>query len=365
MSCAVRPPSRFTARQLGLAAAVVTVVVWTAFILVARASAARSLAPLDIAFLRICGAGLVLVPWGAWQVARARQEAAAAGGPGIARPGSILGLSPLGLRLTMTTGLLGGLMYALLAYSGFFYAPAAHASVLLPGSLPLWTSLLAVVVLGERITRFRALGLLLIVAGDLLVGGRSLLQAFAGGQVWKGDLFFMAAAFCWASYSVLARRHALDAVRATIAITVFAFVAYLPAYTVLAATGLVASRLAIAPVGEIVFQMLFQGVGSVVISGIAFTQMIRYFGPVRSTMITALVPGLSAVGAVLLLGEPLYWNLVVGLLLVTAGILFGIRRSTMPATPEPAMPAPVAMPVNATPTTATATATATVRGCHG
>ena len=51
----------------------------------------------------------------------------------------------------MTTGLLGGLMYALLAYSGFFYAPAAHASVLLPGSLPLWTSLLAVVVLGERI----------------------------------------------------------------------------------------------------------------------------------------------------------------------------------------------------------------------
>ena len=62
-----------------------------------------------------------------------------------------------------------------------------------------------------------------------------------------------------------------------------------------------------------------------VISGVTFTQMIRHFGPVRSTMITAVVPGLSALGAVLLLGEPLHWNLAAGLLLVTAGILFGVR----------------------------------------
>ncbi|MGF6527579.1 DMT family transporter [Variovorax sp. PvP013] len=353
MSSAVRPPPRFTARQLGIGAAVVTVVVWTAFILIARASAARSLGPLDIAFLRICGAGLVLVPWGAWQVARARREAASgradAAHPG---PGSILGLSPLGLRLTIVGGLFGGLLYALLAYSGFFYAPAAHASVLLPGSLPLWTSLLAVAVLGDRMTAVRALGLALIVAGDLLVGGRSLLQAFEGGQVWKGDLFFMAAAFCWACYSVFARRHALDAVRATTAITVFAFVVYLPAYALLAAAGAVASRLDAAPLGEIVFHMLFQGVGSVVVSGIAFTQMIRYFGPVRSTMITALVPGLSAIGAVLLLDEPLYWNLIVGLLLVTAGILFGVRKATSAA----------ASPVAVTAATATVT---TARRCHG
>ena len=326
MTRVARPPSRFTARQLGIAAATVTVVVWTAFILVARASAARSLGSLDIAFLRICGAGLVLVPWGAWQVARMRRDAAPRR-PDAPRPDAVFGLSPLGARLTVVGGLLGGLLYALLAYSGFFYAPAAHASVLLPGSLPLWTSLLAVAVLGDRMTAARALGLALIVAGDLLVGGRSLLQAFEGGQVWKGDLFFMAAAFCWACYSVFARRHALDAVRATTAITVFAFVVYLPAYTLLVGTGALASRLDAAPLSEIVFHMLFQGVGSVVVSGIAFTQMIGYFGPVRSTMITALVPGLSAIGAVPLLGEPLYWNLIAGLLLVTAGILFGVRRT--------------------------------------
>jgi drug/metabolite transporter (DMT)-like permease len=135
----------------------------------------------------------------------------------------------------------------------------------------------------------------------------------------------MVAAACWATYSVLARHHALDAVRATIAITAFAFLVYVPAYTALTLGGWTGGQVFNAPLGEVLFQMFFQGWGSVVISGITFTQMIQHFGPVRSTMITALVPGLSALGAVWLLGEPLSWNLWAGLALVTLGILFGVR----------------------------------------
>jgi drug/metabolite transporter (DMT)-like permease len=145
-----------------------------------------------------------------------------------------------------------------------------------------------------------------------------------------GDLMFMAAAFCWANYTVVARRHGLAAVPATVAVSVFAVLSFVPAYVVLASTGVVTSHLASAPWQELVFQGLFQGVGSVVISGITFTQMVRHFGPVRSTMITSLVPGLSAMGAVWLLGEPMHWNLLAGLLLVTAGIVFGVRAVATP-----------------------------------
>jgi drug/metabolite transporter (DMT)-like permease len=69
-----------------------------------------------------------------------------------------------------------------------------------------------------------ALSLVLIVLGDLLVGGAGLLpRPLRGGDVSAGDLlFFMVAAACWATYSVLARHHALDAVHA-ITITAFAF----------------------------------------------------------------------------------------------------------------------------------------------
>jgi drug/metabolite transporter (DMT)-like permease len=84
-------------------------------------------------------------------------------------------------------------------------------------------------------------------------------------------------------------------------------------------------------------------VGSVVVSGITFATMIRAFGPVRSTMLTALVPGLSATGAVIFLGEPLGLNLVAGLALVTIGILVGVRaaaRGTPDASGGRAGPAP-------------------------
>jgi len=315
--------SRFSPRTVGIAAAVVTVLIWTSFILIARASAdpARGglLTPLDIAFCRIVGASLVLLPWGAYLV---RQDRAR----GV-QDASWLGLSPLPARTTVSVGFFGGLLYALLSYSGFAFAPALHASVLMPGSLPLWTALLAWWLLGDRITPMRAIGLGLIVLGDLLVGGLSLLHAFDGGQVWIGDLLFMSAAMCWATYSVLARHHGLDAVRATSAITTFACVTYLPTYTILVLTGVLPGHVFNAPWHDLLFQAAFQGGGSVVISGITFTQMIRHFGPVRSTMITALVPGLSALGAVWLLAEPMRWNLAAGLTLVTVGILFGVHAS--------------------------------------
>ncbi len=311
----------FSQLSIGRLAAVITVLIWTSFIIVARASASHVLLPLDIACARIIGASCVLLPWAWWLMREARQRGE--------QVGSLLGLSPLPLHITVKAGLLGGFLYATLAYFGFFYAPAGHAAVLMPGSLPLWTSLLMWLFLREHIGLNRAIGLGMIVCGDILVGGMSLLKAFEGGDVWIGDLLFIAAAFCWSAYSVIVRHYGLDAVRATMAITAFALVSFVPAYALLVNLNVLPSQMAQADWSEIVFQAGFQGVGSVVISGITFMQMIRTFGPIKSTMITALVPGLSALGAVVFLGEPLSWNLWAGLALVTGGILFGVRQAVV------------------------------------
>ena len=311
----------FSQLSIGRLAAVVTVLIWTSFIIVARASASHVLLPLDIACARILGASSVLLPWAWWLMRDARQRGE--------KVGSLFGLSPLPLHITVKAGMVGGFLYAVLAYIGFFYAPAGHASVLMPGSLPLWTSLLMWLFLREQIGMNRAIGLGMIVCGDILVGGMSLLKAFEGGEVWIGDLLFMTAAFCWSAYSVMVRHYGLDAVRATMAITAFALVSFVPAYALLVHFNVLPSHMAQAAWSEIVFQAVFQGVGSVVISGITFTQMIRTFGPIKSTMITALVPGLSALGAVVFLGEPLSWNLWAGLALVTCGILFGVRQAVV------------------------------------
>ena len=103
------PPSR-RAQWLGGLCALTVVALWTAFILIARASAAHSLSPFDIIWLRFVFSGAVVLPLMAWRgrVLRAR-----------------LGSSTVqafcrGAALAATAGV----GYCALAYSGFFFAPA-------------------------------------------------------------------------------------------------------------------------------------------------------------------------------------------------------------------------------------------------
>ena len=308
-------------QNVGRLSALITVLLWTSFIIVGRASSSHVLLPFDIFCARILGASLVLLPWAWWMMREVRQKGE--------RVGSLFGLSPLPLRQTMQAGFLGGLMFALLAYIGFFFAPAGHAAILMPGSLLLWTTLLMWIFLREKIGMNRVISLGLILMGDILVGGLSLLKAFEGGDVWIGDLLFISAAICWSAYSVTVRRFGLDAVKATMAITAFALVSFVPLFTVLVFLNILPSHFTQATWIEIFLQVTFQGIGSVVISGISFTQMIRSYGPVKSTMMTAVVPGLSAFGAVIILGEPMSWQLTAGVVLVTFGILFGVRQASV------------------------------------
>ncbi len=309
--------TQYSPKTIGIVSAVITISVWTSFIVIARYMALKSLLPLDIVFCRILGASIVLIPWGYWWVRKQRTQ-------GVKT--EWLGLSPLDFRTTALIGLFGGIGYGVLAYSGFVYAPAAHASVLMPGTLPLTTALFSVLLLKEKLTNQRKYGLALILLGGVLVGGVSIWKALQqGGNVWIGDLFFIAASTTWAVYTVMCRKFALNAVPATIAVMVFSGLTYVPIYFGLAWFGAMKSHLFSAPVGEIAFHLIYQGMGSVVIAGIAFTNMVKYFGPVRSTMLTAIVPGLSAMGAVIFLGEPLYWNLIAGLFSVTLGIVIGVR----------------------------------------
>lgn len=315
-------PGRRRAFWIGAGCAATVLLIWTSFILIARVSAKGSLNPFDIAFVRFAFSGLVALPivfvrpgWLLRQLSsdprQAVQRAAA---------------------LVMTAGV----GYCSLAYSAFFFAPVSHAVVLLPGSLPLYTAVIAAFLVGERFRRARLVGLAAIVAGNLLIGGASLAQAFGGDDAWKGDLMFVGAALCWALYSVLCRRWHLDAVPATCAIAIGCLVSFVPLFALGAAVGLVPTRLASAPGSEIAFQAIYQGGLSMLVAGVAFTQVIKTFGPVRTTMITAAVPVLAAILAWPLLGEAMTPVGAVGLVSVTLGLLIGVRAQASASAPAPA-----------------------------
>jgi drug/metabolite transporter (DMT)-like permease len=83
-------------------------------------------------------------------------------------------------------------------------------------------------------------------------------------------------------------------------------------------------QIAVAPLWEVIGQGLYQGGLSVVVSTLVYTRVLMTFGPTRTAMITAVVPGLAAVLAVPLLGEPLALSALAGLALVTVGMIAGV-----------------------------------------
>ena len=316
----IEPGPRAT--WVGWLCAAVVLCIWSSFILVARSSASRTLSPFDIAFLRFAVSGVVLVGLGWWW--RRRELPLLPQWRGGLPKARWAGL-----------GLSAGVAYCGFAYSAFFFAPAAHGAVLLPGSLPLWTAVMAWLLLGERSGRQRLAGLALIVVGDLLVGGASLLHAFDGGTVWIGDLLLLCGSMSWGLYTVLCRRWRVTAFEATLAIGSFCLVTAVPLYALGVLGGVIPSRLHAAPWSEIVFQGLYQGLFAMVIAGMAYTQVVATFGPVRSTMITALVPPIAALAAVPLLGETLAPTTLLGLACVTGGLLLGLRAAPPRSAPLP------------------------------
>jgi drug/metabolite transporter (DMT)-like permease len=308
--------------SVGVVSAVAVLVIWSSFILIGRlnATGAHTLLPLDIAFLRFVFSGLGVLAIASVRVWRAP--------PGRSVRRAALG--PLTVGQIAALGGFAGVGYCSLAYTGFFFAPAAHASVLMTGSLPLWTAIVAWFVVREPFTRASLVAVLLIIAGDALVAESSLRVAFTGGGVWRGDLCFLGASMMWAAYTVSCRKWQVGPLDATVAIGVSCLVTFVPVYALAAAAGWWPSHLADAGWREIGFQIMFQAGFAMLIAGPAFTQVIASFGAVRAAMLTALVPVISALAAVAILGEPLGVLASTGLVCVTAGFVVSVWASRQP-----------------------------------
>jgi drug/metabolite transporter (DMT)-like permease len=283
--------------RIGIACALVVLVIWTAFILISRAGMRGTMTPFDLAALRFSFAGAALFP-----VFLRR------------------GMGELNFARFAAIGSIAGIGYALVSYSGFVFAPASHGAVLLSGTQPLISAALGYWLLGERIDRRRTLGLALVLLGVALVGLQSMREPAAGS--WRGDLLFLAGAGLWSLYGTLARKWHLHPIDAILAGSIFTSVAYLPVYLAFLPT-----NLATTPWREIVFQGVYQGIFAVVIAMVAYTQVVRTFGPVRTAMITAIVPGTAALLSVPLLGEPLAPLTLAGAAFTTLGMFVGLLRA--------------------------------------
>jgi drug/metabolite transporter (DMT)-like permease len=155
--------------------------IWGGFLVASRYGVGAGLTASDIAFLRYVTAGLIVLPW------LLRHSPHRLAGVGWLKAGCM--------------AICAGPPFILLSASGYLFAPLAHAAVVQLGALTLFTVLLASVVLGERPTLPRLLGLALIVLGLIVAGGPALWMG--GSRAWLGDLLFASAGLFWALFTVL------------------------------------------------------------------------------------------------------------------------------------------------------------------
>lgn len=259
----------------GLAA----VSIWASWSAVTRLAVTTSLDAWDIAALRFGVAGLVLAPV-------------------VVKRG--LALDRLGWRGLATIIIGAGAPYALVAAGGLRLAPAHDQGALNPGVMPLFVALIGAHVLREKPTAARKLGLALILSGAFIIVGwhaagwstdRSASRSLGHG-------LFLAAAFLWACFTVAMRRAELDALHAAALVSTGSLVTYLPVYAALRGT-----HLALAPLDDVAFQAVFQGVIVTIVSLFLYGRAVANLGASGGAAFGALAPGLSALFAIPLLGE--------------------------------------------------------------
>ncbi len=272
-------PSLARARYLqGAAWGLFAISIWVGWILLTRHGVTTSLSPYDITALRFACAGLLLAPV-------------------VFRQG--WGIRSVGLKKWLIIVCCAGVPYVLISSSGLQFAPAAHAGALIPGTMPLWASLLAMLFLGEKIAGVRKLGLLLIPVGIFIFIGAGLTE-FASGY-WRGHLLFLAAAMCWASFTVAMRsagQSGFSPLQAASVVSVVSALVYLPMYALF-----LPHRIMDAPIGPIVIQTIYQGVFVSIISLFAYARAVSILGASLGASFASLVPVLAMLSAIPVLGE--------------------------------------------------------------
>lgn len=286
--------------RAGLIAAFFAICIWTGFILVSRHGGKSVLTGWDVTALRF-GVGSLIALFFLPRVT----------------------LPPYKVILLFSA--FGGIGYSVVVYAGFRMAPAAHAAVLLPGSLPFATAVIAWLWLRQIPSPAQRIALLLVFIGITLTAADTLYHgAHLTGTQMLGDLLFLCGSSSWAVFTLLLRRYPMPPLTAAVTTTLGSAILYLPVWWLF-----LPSTLNQAPPAEIAMQAAYQGVLVVFVAMMLYTFAVRSLGGQTVTLLMAIVPGVSALAAVPILGEPLSLFTLAGLGAVTMGAVLGARGSSL------------------------------------
>ncbi|CAN5243002.1 hypothetical protein BH10PSE8_BH10PSE8_00290 [soil metagenome] len=285
---------------VGIGCGLLTSLIWGVQAVVSRQSVADGMTAADVTILRFAVASLVLLP-----LALRRM-----------RPFPV---GRLGWRRSLILTALAGAPYALVLVGGAAFAPALHASVIVPGLIPVMTVALGFAVTGDRPGPWRMLGLALVLAGVGAFGWQAVGTVGGQGNAWIGDLFFVSNAVMWTVFGLLARRWGTDPIDVTIATCLLSLLV-LPVFALT-----MPMRLGDVAWPAIALQAISPGALVGVGALFLHTKLVGLLGAARATLFLPLNPVVTALAGVALLGEYPSVIEIAGMLLVIAGMSVALR----------------------------------------
>ncbi len=221
-------------------------------------------------------------------------------------------------RVWLAIALLAGTPFGLLMFGALQFAPPSHAAVFPFSAMSVMGMVLGAVVLGEKLSARKGVGIAVVLGGLVLLSGVDASSFTLRAAL--GDAMFLAAGTLWAGFGIVLRKNKLDPLLATAVVSFSALVTYVPVY--LYVTG--GQRLMEIAPSIFWIEVLVQGVIAGAGTLYTYAKMVSLLGPARAAVFPALAPGLAALMAWPVLGHMPSAAEAVGLLVAMSGLLIAV-----------------------------------------
>ncbi|MFH1982084.1 MAG: DMT family transporter [Pseudomonadota bacterium] len=216
----------------------------------------------------------------------------------------------------LSLGMTGVFAYNVCFFSGLKLLHAGRASLIIATN-PVFISLLSCVIFKESLSRRGILGILLSVAGAVVVITRGDLPSILAGGVGRGEAYIFGCVLSWVAYSLIGKA-ALKGLTPLVAVTYSAIFGAGFLLVPALGEGLLADMGGFGTGDWIAIGYL--GVFGTVLGFVWYYEGIKAIGPSRASLFINFVPISAVILAFLILNEPITLSLVVGTIMVTSGV---------------------------------------------
>ena len=278
----------------GLFAALATVTIWAVFLVGTRFAVSTNFTVEEVLLLRLGTGFLITIPL-------------------MLK----LGVVPYGQSVTgaIMLGLGASALFPYIISMGLFFAPASDAGVLAPGMLPFWTAIVMVFMTGERPSRPRYIGLIVIFIGALMVGLWQVIHSSVDGA-WRGHILFLSGSFLWAIYAVYFKQSGFTPLHGLVIGLFWGTLAVAPSLALSGNVSFVEVSL-----HDFLVMAVLQGILIAVLALVLYSIAVRQLGAAQTAAFGALTPVLALIGGALFLGETVTLIKLTGVILVATGVI--------------------------------------------